>query len=119
MTILDLVLYRYGSTGVQEAVQKAVDQLGVIPAYPVRNINNFTSSSEGRRNGVFRDCILVRPNTTVRQFARIVHPEIERHYGHAETVGGIQLGESDLITMDNNIIMFKTVQSVNTNTGTN
>ncbi|RKP07409.1 P-loop containing nucleoside triphosphate hydrolase protein [Thamnocephalis sphaerospora] len=116
-TRVDLVLYRYGSTGVQEAVQHAVDQLHVIPAYPVRNINNFTSGEPSRQSGVFRDCILVRPNTTVRQFARLVHPDIERHYGHAETVGGLQLGESDTVSTSNNIITFKTVQG--TGTGTN
>ncbi len=68
-------------------------------------------SSAGKAQGVFRDCILVRPGTTVRQFAHLVHPDIERHYGHAETVGGLQLGEADLITPEKNIISFKTTQT--------
>ena len=76
----------------------------------IERTHAWWAPSAGRQGGVFRDCILVRPGTTVRQFAHWVHPEIERHYGHAETVGGIQLGEADLITTANHIISFKTVQ---------
>jgi hypothetical protein len=41
--IRDLVLFRYGATGVQDAIKKAVDVKGYIPVYPVRNLNKFTS----------------------------------------------------------------------------
>ena len=40
----DLVLFRFGSTGVLECVKKAFIVLDVIPVFPVRNIANFTSS---------------------------------------------------------------------------
>ena len=40
---------------------------------------------------VFTDCILVKPNTTVREFAKMVHPDIERHYQYAETIGAIRV----------------------------
>jgi ribosome-binding ATPase YchF (GTP1/OBG family) len=41
--IRDLVLFRYGATGVQDAIKKAVEVKGYIPVYPVRNLNKFTS----------------------------------------------------------------------------
>ncbi|KAJ3053349.1 hypothetical protein HK097_004487 [Rhizophlyctis rosea] len=110
--VQDLVLFRYGTTGVQDTIKRAVDVLGLIPAYPVRNINNFTSGSGGRTGGVFRDCILIQPGTTVRQFAKIVHPEIDRYYQYAETIGSRRLGEDDIVTPDINIISFKTAQEV-------
>ncbi|KAJ3037711.1 hypothetical protein HDV00_001360 [Rhizophlyctis rosea] len=113
--VQDLVLFRYGTTGVLDCVKRAVDLLGLIPAYPVRNINNFTSGSGGRTGGVFRDCILIHPGTTVRQFAKIVHPEIDRYYQYAETVGSRRLGEDDVITEEINIISFKTAQEVRVN----
>ena len=40
--LCDLVLFRYGSTGVQEAINKAVDLVGLVPAYRVNNLNNFS-----------------------------------------------------------------------------
>jgi hypothetical protein len=41
--IKDMVLLRYGSTGVQEAIKKAVNMKGLIPVFPVKNIHNFTT----------------------------------------------------------------------------
>ncbi|ORY05528.1 P-loop containing nucleoside triphosphate hydrolase protein [Basidiobolus meristosporus CBS 931.73] len=106
--IQDLVLFRYGSTGVEEVITRAVETLGVIPVYPVRNLSNFSNGQPGKQGGAFRDCIMVRPGTTVREFAKKVHPEIDKHYLYAETVGNIRLGESDIITEKINIISFKT-----------
>jgi len=41
--IRDLILLRYNSTGVQDAIKDAVSMAGLVPVYPVRNIHNFTS----------------------------------------------------------------------------
>ena len=89
--VQDLVLFRYWTTGTQECVKKAVDSLGLIPVFPVRNIHNFTSASSGRSSGVFRDCLFVRPGTTVKAFAEMVHPDLYKYYQYAETVGGIRV----------------------------
>ncbi|KAH8556625.1 P-loop containing nucleoside triphosphate hydrolase protein [Umbelopsis sp. PMI_123] len=110
--VQDLVLYRYGSTGVHEVLKRAVEMLGVIPAYPVKSITNFSSGTGINKGGAFRDCILIWPGTTVREFARIVHPELDKYYLYAETVGGIKLAEDAIITEENNIISFKTSQNV-------
>lgn len=41
--VRDLVLFRYGSTGVQDAIKKAVECKQLIAVYPVKNIHNFTT----------------------------------------------------------------------------
>ncbi|KAJ2806501.1 hypothetical protein H4S07_003790 [Coemansia furcata] len=103
-TIRDLVLFRYGSTGVQEAIVRAVDALGYVPVYPVKSLANFGTPA------AFRDCVLVKPGTTVREFARKLHNQaLDRGYAGAETIGGIQLGESDVIVAGkNNVIKYST-----------
>lgn len=40
--IKDLVLFRYGATGVRDAINRAVEVKKLIPVYPVKNIHNFT-----------------------------------------------------------------------------
>ncbi|KAJ2371942.1 hypothetical protein IW150_004361 [Coemansia sp. RSA 2607] len=102
--IRDLVLFRYGSTGVQDVVGRAVEALRYVPVFPVKSLVNFGASS----GGAFRDCVLVRPGTTVREFARSLHSQaIDQGYAGAETVGGIQLAEDDVIVAGkNNIIKY-------------
>jgi ribosome-binding ATPase YchF (GTP1/OBG family) len=53
------VLYRFGSTGVNQVLTRAAEILGLTPVFPVRNIATF-SSGDGREGGVFRDCVLVK-----------------------------------------------------------
>ena len=55
----DMVLFRFGSTGVVQVLSKAAEILGLVPVFPVRNINTFSSGSAGS-NAVFRDCVLVK-----------------------------------------------------------
>ena len=38
----DLVMLRFGGTGVNDVIRKAVQRLGLIPVYIVSNITNFT-----------------------------------------------------------------------------
>lgn len=54
----DMVLYRFGSTGVVEVLKRAAKLLGLTPVFPVRNIHSFGSGSAGQ-TAVFRDCVLV------------------------------------------------------------
>ncbi len=54
-----MVLYRFGSTGVVQLLTRAAELLGLVPVFPVRNINTFSSGSTGG-NAVFRDCVLVK-----------------------------------------------------------
>ncbi|KAJ3410553.1 hypothetical protein HDV05_003655 [Chytridiales sp. JEL 0842] len=108
--VRDLVLFRYGSTGVQQALKLAVSTLGLIPVYPVRNINTFGDGGVGagkEKAGVFRDCILVRGGTTVGGVMSMVLGDAAKWCLYAETVGSVRLGEDDLITEKNCILSFK------------
>ncbi|KAJ2723148.1 hypothetical protein GGI07_002851 [Coemansia sp. Benny D115] len=114
--IRDLVLFRYGSTGVQETLVRAVETLGYIPVYPVKSLAGLSSKGEApaapasASAGFFHDCVLVRPGTTVREFAGKLHNQaIASAYAGAETVGGVMLAEDDVIVPGkNNIIRYST-----------
>uniref|UniRef100_A0A0G4I0Y3 OBG-type G domain-containing protein n=1 Tax=Chromera velia CCMP2878 TaxID=1169474 RepID=A0A0G4I0Y3_9ALVE len=104
--IRDMVLFRYGSTGVQSAVNRAVDTLGLLAVYPVRNIAHFGGDRNGE--GAFPECVLVRPGTTVRGLAKILHEDIEKHFLYAEGADGRRLGEDEVLTEATNVIRFVT-----------
>lgn len=53
----DMVLYRFGSTGVVQCLSRAAELLGLVPIFPVRNLHTFSS---GTGTAVFRDCVLVK-----------------------------------------------------------
>jgi ribosome-binding ATPase YchF (GTP1/OBG family) len=53
----DMVLYRFGSTGVVQCLSRAAELLGLVPVFPVRNVATFSS---GNGTAVFRDCVLVK-----------------------------------------------------------
>ncbi|KAJ2629884.1 hypothetical protein H4R22_003053, partial [Coemansia sp. RSA 1290] len=107
--IRDLVLFRYGSTGVQDVIVRAVEAVGFVPVFPVKSVVNFGASSSDSSSAAFQDCVLVRPGTTVREFARKMHNQLDVNYAGAETVGGLQLAEDDAIVAGkNNIIKIAT-----------
>ncbi|KAJ3089076.1 hypothetical protein HK100_007866 [Physocladia obscura] len=108
--VQDLVLFRYGHTGVQATLKLAMETLQLIPVYPVRNINSFGDGSAGgkEKSGVFRDCVLVKKGATVGDFVLdMIGEERKKSLQYIETVGGVRLGDSDLISTSNNIISFK------------
>lgn len=96
--VKDLVLFRYGSTGVKDAISRAVESRGLIPVYPVKSIHNFTCDGYicttyvndivNRTKGVFRDCLLIFPKTTVREFCGMLSSEMEKHFLYAEGANG-------------------------------
>lgn len=55
----DMVLYRFGSTGVVQVLSRASELLGLVPVFPVKNTHTYGSGS-GASGPVFRDCVLVK-----------------------------------------------------------
>ena len=84
----DMVLYRFGSTGVVQVLSRAAELLGLVPVFPVRNVSSFSSGSSGS-NAVFRDCVLVKKNTTVAEVARKVMGDAPLAYVEGTCVGGL------------------------------
>ena len=91
----DLVLYRFGSTGVVQVLTKAAEILGLVPVFPVKNIGNFSDGGKA-----FRDCVLVKKGTTVSEVYRKVMGDAPLAY--VEAVGGIRVSEDDEIKIGKN-----------------
>jgi len=102
--IRDLVLYRFGSTGVVQVLQAAADILQLVPVYTVKNIKSFTG---GNGTNVFRDCFLVKKGTPAGTVARyILGTEVT--IAAIETVGGMRVSEDALVDVkQNDILCFK------------
>ena len=76
------ILDKYGSTGVQACLNKAVfDVLGYILVYPVANIHNLTDTSG---KNVLPDAFLVPRGTTLKEFAGMIHTTMAEKF-----IGGI------------------------------
>lgn len=101
----DMVLYRFGSTGVVQVLSKAAEVLGLVPVYPVRNTTAFGSGASESKF-VFRDCVLVKKNSTVGEVARKCVGDAPVAY--IEGVGGMRVSEDDLVAIGkNDILSFK------------
>ena len=100
----DLVLFRFGSTGVHQVLSRAAELLGLVPVFPVRNVHTYASGE--RDAGVFRDCVLVKKGSTVGDVYRKVMGDAPLAY--VETVGGVRVSEGDLVVKGkNDILSFK------------
>lgn len=116
----DMVLYRFGSTGVVQVLSRAAQLLGLVPVFPVRNMHSYTSGTA--TGGVFRDCVLVNKyvgplnslvlpgyplmgldcsrNTTVRDAAKKIMGDVPIAY--IEGVGGVRVAETDIVEVGKN-----------------
>ncbi|ETV95289.1 hypothetical protein H310_11190 [Aphanomyces invadans] len=109
--VSDMVLFRYGSTGVRAAINAAVALSNMVVVYPVKSLKNLTTV-EG---DVFGHAILVRAGTTVREVAYVLSPVVGANYLYAEGEDGRRLSEDDAVSM-NLIVKFTTVASKDAST---
>ena len=58
---MDMVLFRYGSTGVWQVIQSAVKCMNPTIVYPVISYTNF----KGPKGGVFSTCYMLHDHATV------------------------------------------------------
>ncbi|MBO8179109.1 MAG: redox-regulated ATPase YchF [Archaeoglobus sp.] len=73
-------LKEFRSTGVQEAINRAVfDLLDYIVVYPVEDENKFTDS----KGNVLPDAMLVKRGTTAKELAFKIHTDIGKHFIYA------------------------------------
>ncbi len=74
------LLSKWGSTGVQEAINKAVFELGdMIAVYPVEDVNKLTD----KKGNVLPDVFLVKRGTTAREFAAKIHTDLAKTFLYA------------------------------------
>lgn len=98
----DMVLYRFGSTGVVQVLSRAADVLGLVPVFPVRNIHTYGSGSSSS-TAAFRDCVLVNKNSTVGDVARKVMGDAPVAF--IEGDGGRRVAEEQLVAVGKNDIL--------------
>jgi len=96
--IRERVLAKWGSTGVQQAINKAVlEVLDMIAVYPVDDPNKFTDK-QGR---VLPDVLLVPRGTTARQLAYMIHTDLGETFLYAvNAVTKQRVGESYVLRDD-------------------
>ena len=94
----DMVLYRFGSTGVVQVLSRAAELLGLVPVFPVKNIHGFGAG--GGSNAVFRDCVLVKKGTTVKDCARKIMGDAPLAY--VEGAGGVRVAEDEVVEKGKN-----------------
>lgn len=74
------VLKGWGSTGVQQVVDKAVyDFLDMIVVYPVDDENKLSD----KKGNVLPDAFLVPKGTTAKEFAYLIHTDLGKSFIHA------------------------------------
>lgn len=95
----DMVLYRFGSTGVVQVLSKAAEILGLVPVFPVRNSTSFASGAADSK-AVFRDCVLVKKNTTVADVGRKLMGDAPIAY--IEGAGGQRVAEDQIVSVGKN-----------------
>ena len=112
----DMVLYRFGSTGVVQVLSRAAALLGLVPVFPVRNVHSFGAggavsagsvvTGPGAQGPVFRDCVLVKRGTTVKECARKVMGDALLAY--VEGAGGVRVSEDEVIEVGrHDVLSFK------------
>lgn len=92
----DMVLYRFGSTGVNQVLTKAAEILGLVPVFPVRNTTTFGSGAADSK-AVFRDCVLVKKNSTVADVGKKIMGDAPIAY--IEGVGSIRVAEDHIVAV--------------------
>lgn len=98
----DLVLYRFGSTGVVQVLTRAASVLGLVPVFPVKNVHTL-SSSGGTGSAVFRDCVLVKKNSTVGDVARKIMGDAPIAF--IEGGDGKRVADDQVVSPGNNDIL--------------
>ena len=99
--IREKVLVKYGSTGIQNAMNMAYFKLlNMITVYPVEDLEHL-SDHNGR---VLPDTYLVPQGTTARQFAYVIHSELGDNFIYAVDARDKRRIGEDAILKDREVI---------------
>ncbi len=100
--IRDLILYRFGSTGVVAALNAAVRNARVVPVYLVGSIHSFGPRTGTSSEGCFRDVLVMREGSSVGDVAELVSGQ-ELEFAECGQTGQ-RIGEDTIVTPNNNVI---------------
>lgn len=115
--IRDFVLFRYETTGVYEAIGRAVKLNDPLAVYPFSShIQTALATTKNNSNfKLFQDCFLVKQGTTIREFVQSVYhtedeyadEEEQKHrpkFQFAEGIDGRKLSDGEVLTEKNNVL---------------
>jgi len=99
--IKEKVLRKWGSTGVQESINKAIlEKLDMITVYPIEDPVKLTD----HKGNILPDVYLVKKGTTARELAYKIHTDLGRTFLYAiDARTKRRLGE-DYVLKDNDVI---------------
>ncbi len=101
LKLINGVLEKWGSTGVQKAVNTAVlDVLNQISVYPVDDPNKYTDKN-GR---ILPDVLLVTRGTTARELAFMIHTDLGKTFLYAINAKTKQRVGESYVLHDNDVI---------------
>lgn len=111
--IRDLVLFRYDTTGVFEAIKKAVALKQPIAVYNVENLTSMASF--GTPDKCFTKCFLVQKGTSLKQLvnhymikkyqqADASQPQPKLKFAYAEALDGRKMSEHEFLLENNTIL---------------
>ncbi len=99
--IRENVLKKWGSTGVQDAINKTfIDLLQMIVVYPVEDATHFTDG----RGRVLPDAYLVPQGTTARELAYMVHTDLGKTFLYAINARTRQRIGEDYVLKDGDVV---------------
>jgi ribosome-binding ATPase YchF (GTP1/OBG family) len=95
------LLKKWGSTGVQQVIDKAVRELlELIVVYPVEDENKLTD----KKGNVLPDAFLVPKGTTAREFAYQIHTDLGETFIHAIDARTKRRVGEDYVLKDRDVI---------------
>ena len=95
------LLKKWGSTGVQQVIEKAIyELLELIVVYPVEDENKLTD----KKGNVLPDAFLVPKGTTAREFAYIIHTDLGETFIHAIDARTKRRVGEDYVLKDRDVI---------------
>ncbi len=97
---IEAILSRWGSTGVQEAIEAIYRGLEMIPVFPVEDAGKFTD----HKGNVLPDVFLVQRGTTARGLACRIHTDLGQGFLYAvDARTGQKVGE-DYVLKERDVI---------------
>jgi ribosome-binding ATPase YchF (GTP1/OBG family) len=100
-TIREKILLRFGSTGVQDAINTAYFKLlNMIVVYPVEDVEKLSD----HKGNVLPDAYVVPYSTTARQLAYIIHTELGEGFIYAVDARSKQRIGEDHVLKDRDVI---------------
>ena len=90
---MDMVLFRFGSTGVWNVIRAAVNAVHPVIVYPVTSFTNY----KGVRGGAFGTCHILHEHSTVTDLKTLIMNVDNVPCASIEAEDGRVMGEEDEI----------------------